>query len=110
MNLNISFDQATSSLPAGFVTAVNYVVNLFNNLFTANVTINIAVGYGEVNGTALNSTNLGQSQWFFGPGYTYSQARSALQTAGDPGASTLPVSDPTSGKILDMSRAQEKAL
>ena len=47
MNLNISYDATTlSTAPSGFFSAVNYVVNLFNATFTANVTVNIQIGYG----------------------------------------------------------------
>ena|SRR5580700_7578182 len=61
MNLNVSFDQSVGSLPSGFVTAVNYVVNYFDNLFTNAVTINVAVGYGEIERQALASNALGES-------------------------------------------------
>lgn len=43
MNLVVSFDQSVGNLPAGFVAAVNYVVNYFDQLFTNPVTVNIAV-------------------------------------------------------------------
>ena len=47
MNLNISYDATTlSTAPSGFFSAVNYVVNLFNATFAANVTVNIQIGYG----------------------------------------------------------------
>ena len=49
------------SLPAGFVSAVNYVVNYFDQLFTNPVTVNIAVGYGEIDGYTLASNALGES-------------------------------------------------
>src|SRR5258706_9936157 len=110
MNLNVTFDTSVSSAPTGFVSAVNYVVNLFDTLFTANVTINIGVGYGEVNGTPLSGTFIGQSSYVFGPPQTYSTARNLLISHGDAGAGTLPTTDPTGGELLRMSRAEEKAL
>ena len=61
MNLVVSFDQSVGGLPAGFVTAVNYVVNYFDQLFTNPVTVNIAVGYGEIDGFTLASNALGES-------------------------------------------------
>jgi hypothetical protein len=33
MQINVSFDQPQNTLPAGFVTDVNYVVNLYDSLF-----------------------------------------------------------------------------
>ena len=62
MNLNISFDQSTGSLPSGFVAAVNYVLNYFDNLFTNNVTINIDLGYGEVEGQSLEAGATGENE------------------------------------------------
>jgi hypothetical protein len=50
MNLKVMFDQSVSTLPVSFVAAVNYVVNYFDSLFTENVTINIDLGYGEIDG------------------------------------------------------------
>ena len=61
MQINVSFDQNQSSLPSGFVTAVNYVVSYFDTLFTNNVTLNIHVGYGEIDGQSLASNALGES-------------------------------------------------
>jgi hypothetical protein len=63
MQINVSYDQNASSLPAGFISAVNYAVNNFDTLFTANVTITLHVGYGEIgpNNTPLGSGALGES-------------------------------------------------
>ena len=62
MQINVSFDQSASSLPTGFVAAINYVVNYFDSLFTNNVTISIDVGYGEIAGQTLGSNALGESK------------------------------------------------
>lgn len=59
MNLQISFDQPIMSLPAGFVSAVNYVVDYYDRLFTDPIRMNISVGYGEILGTAV--TGAGES-------------------------------------------------
>jgi hypothetical protein len=32
MQIDVTFDQSLSSLPAGFVTAINYVVNYYESL------------------------------------------------------------------------------
>src|SRR5216684_4477709 len=115
MNLNVSFDQSVSTLPTGFVTAVNYVVNYFDQLFTSPVTVNIAVGYGEIHGTALPSNALGESL----PGISgqagfvflenYTQSRNALLAQSAPGASTLPTNSPAPGSLV-MTAAEAKAL
>ena len=40
-----------NNAPAGFSAAVDYVVNLFDNLYTANVTVYINVDYGQIDST-----------------------------------------------------------
>ena len=55
MQISVSFDQNVSSLPQGFVAAVNYVVNYFDSLFTNPITVNIDLGYGEIAGQSLEA-------------------------------------------------------
>jgi hypothetical protein len=55
MQINITWDASTASAPAGFQTAVNAAVQYLENTFSAPITINISVGWGEVGGTALYS-------------------------------------------------------
>src|SRR6267378_5277534 len=98
MNINVSFDQTPSTLPAAFVTAVNYVVNYFDSTFINNVTVNIQLGYGEIAGHSLAPGDPGESQSFFDP-ISYTQAVSALDATGSSAAqlaayATLPGSSP----------------
>jgi VCBS repeat-containing protein len=112
MNINVIYDQ--SSLPAGFLAAVNYVVNYFDTTFTNPVTVNIDLGYGEIAGTNLGSGALGESETYFNS-VSYSQAVNALK-ANQPSAaqqaaySTLPGSTPLGGGTLWVTTADEKAL
>ena len=79
------------------------------------VTVNIAVGYGEIDGFTLASNALGESL----PGISgqagyvflenYGQSRSALIAQNAPGASTLPASSPAPGQLA-MTAAEAKAL
>ena len=39
MNINVTYDPSVSTAPAGFTAAVTYVVNLFDTIFTSNVTV-----------------------------------------------------------------------
>jgi hypothetical protein len=121
MQINVIYDQSPSTLPAGFVTAVNYVVNYFDTTFTNNVTVNIDLGYGEIGNNpnnVLGQNALGESETFFDSysGATgYNQVVNALK-ANEPSAtqqaaySTLPGSNPLSGGTLWLSTAEEKAL
>ena len=108
MQINVSFDQLTSSLPTGFVSAVNYVVNYFDNLFTNNCTINISVGYGECGGSALGSGALGESITTYAS-TSYNSLKAALVAENAPGASTLPSTSPLAGTPF-LTQAEAKAL
>src|SRR5258708_5316194 len=114
MQINAIYDQNPNSLPAGFVAAVNYVVNYFETIFTNPVTINIDLGYGEIAGQSLGSGALGESETYF-DSFSYTQAYNALR-ANQPSASqqaayaTLPGSSPVTGGTLWASTAEEKAL
>ena len=91
------------------MSAVNYVVNYFDSLFTNNVTITIDVGYGEVGGSILPSNALGASM---GANYvtpSYSSVRNALIAQNASGSSTLPTTSPFSGTVYIPS-AEAKAL
>jgi hypothetical protein len=48
-----------NNAPAGFSAAVDYVVNLFDNLYTANVTVYINVDYGQIDSTNATVPPLG---------------------------------------------------
>ena len=63
MEINVSFDQNTARLPSGFVAAVDYVAGYFDSLFTNPVTINIDVGYGEIDGSPLARGDLGEARY-----------------------------------------------
>ena len=109
MQINVTFDQLVSSLPTGFVTAVNYAVNYFESLFTNNATINIKVGYGEVGGSALPSNALGSSISGQYVPVTYGAVKTALQAEGAPGAANLPATSPLGGSMY-INSAEAKAL
>jgi hypothetical protein len=113
MNINVTYDASCNNAPAGFKACVQAAVNYYDTTFTSPITINIDVGYGEVDGDASSlqtvGGDLGRSQFPFGPAVSYAQLRAALIAQGAPGAVNLPTSAPT-GNTLDMSRAEAKAL
>jgi Holliday junction resolvase-like predicted endonuclease len=106
--INVSYDQSVSSLPAGFVAAVNYVVSYYESIFTAPITVNIDVGYGEIDGQQLQSDALGESETFLGD-YSYSSIISALAAVDPSAAASLPSSMPVSGTMW-VGTAEAKAL
>jgi hypothetical protein len=108
---------ANNAAPAAFYTAVDYVVNLFDNLFSNKATININVGYGSIL-TDGQTQSLGGA---FGASYnygqtieSYSKVAAALKAENAPGASTLPANMPFqpygAGSALMIDSAEGKAL
>ena len=94
MIFNITFNSSVNSAPTGFLSTVNAVASFLSSNFNDNITINVSVGYGEINGSSISSGDLGQSQWLL-QNYNYSTIRSALisdsRTADDQSSiSTLP--------------------
>ena len=113
--INVTYDQSQSSLPAGFVAAVNYVVSYYESVFTDPITINIDVGYGEIDGQPLGSGALGESETYLDNSYSYSQVVAALKASATSSAqqaayASLPTTSPLSGGTLWLSTAQEKGL
>ena len=105
MQIDVTYAQSVSSLPSGFVTDINYVVNYLDSLFPNNVTLNIEVSYQN-----LGSGILGESEASQYVSESYSAVRSALQAEGAPGAATLPASSPLPTSTLSMSIAEAQAL
>src|SRR5258708_5428328 len=59
--INVTYDSSVNSAPAGFKTAVADVVTFLEaNLANTSATVNIHVGYGEVNGMSLCGSCLGE--------------------------------------------------
>src|SRR6266566_3626128 len=139
MILNLVYDSSVGSAPVGFTAALDSIVSFFQTNFKDPVTVNIAVGYGEVNGQALSQAELdeGQSGLAATPNITpdgaplsagalgssvsyltylsYAAIRTALAadaSSGDDASavSSLPVSDPTDGGAYWMTTAEAKAL
>ena len=77
MIINFTYDSSVASAPVGFTATLNNIASFFQSTFSDAVTINIAVGYGEVNGQALPSNALGESLTYLNS-VTYTQIASAL--------------------------------
>src|SRR5262249_50030078 len=61
MLINVIYDQNPNTLPVGFTTVVAAVVQFFETEFTNPITINLHVGYGEIQGMPLFPGALGES-------------------------------------------------
>ena len=115
LQFNITYDSSVSQAPAGFEAAFAAAAQFYSSEFSDPITLNIHVGYGEVNGQALNAGNLGQSEFTNGRFYAYTQLEAALAadaTSADDRAAvaSLPATDPTNGGSFLLTRAEQKAL
>jgi hypothetical protein len=113
-SFSLTFDPSTASAPAGFFTAFAHEIQFYETMFTDPITINLHVGWGDLNGGPLNPGNLGQSLTNQ-QAVSYAALKAALtvdaKTSTDAIAvASLPISDPTPGKNFVMSNAEAKAL
>ena len=113
---NPTFDASTSSAPAGFFVAFNSAVQFLESQYSDPITLNLSVGWGEINGGSLNPSNLGQSSANQQGFYSYSTVKTALtndsKSAADATATAnLPANYPGgAGNVFVMSNAEAKAL
>jgi hypothetical protein len=118
MIINISYDASVASCPqqTAFKACVAAVADFYESAFTDPTTVNIHVGWGEVDGQALPANSGAASISNYTPQqYTYAQIRSAFsadaKTAADKTAvASLGVTDPTSGGMFSMTTAEAKSL
>ena len=120
MQINVSYDSSAANAPAGFKVDVQYAVSVLEAAFTNNVTLNIDVGWGEVDGSAIRTDDLGESLYVKAPTYTYSQIVGALEAqAAQPNLnpdltaaiSTLTgLANPTDGGPFDIGLPEAQAL
>jgi len=114
MNINISFDSSVQSAPAGFQSAVLAAAQIIDAALTDNITINIAVGYGEINGTTLTKQNGAEGNVASGNFFSYSQVRTLLTngaSAGDTSFLSLPSGSSVQGQSqVAVWFAEQKAL
>ena len=119
MQIDATFDSSvlSSSAATEIENAVDYVVNLYDSLFSNPITINIDVGWGEVDGQTLESDALGESISNTS-NYSYSQVVNALTSTADASGDSAQLtavstlssdSPPTSGSFV-IADAEAQAL
>ena len=108
MNINIIYNSSVNNAPAGFKAVITAAVQFLDATFSNTATINIDVGWGEVDGQSLGSNALGESIANY-TSASYTAVRNALLAESAPGASTLPLSSPLSN-TLSLTTAEAKAL
>jgi len=113
--IQLTPDASAASAPAGFLPAVQYAATFLQTVYDDPITINIDVGWGEIDGNPLRAADIGQSLTNQPASFNYAQVRAALiGDAKSPddtqSTSTLPVADPTGGRAFQMSNGEAKAL
>lgn len=99
--INIAWDTSVQSAPAGFMAGVLTAAQYLESQFSDAVTLNLDIGYGEVNGAALGTNVLGSSESFL-TSVSYTSLLNALKldakTSADATAvASLPAASPVGG-------------
>ncbi len=113
MNVNIEFDASALAAPASFRNAVLTAVSFLDETLTDNITVNIAVGYGEINGAGLQSQSGAAGAPSGGNFYDYETVRQLLISHASQAGNTftfLPSGSIQGQNQIAVWFAQEKAL
>ncbi|GAC1327867.1 MAG: hypothetical protein NVSMB26_02330 [Beijerinckiaceae bacterium] len=114
MQINLEYDSQAQAAPQSFRDAIQAAANVLDATFADNITINISVGYGEINGTPEPSggASAGPSTGVFD---SYSQVRTWLGQHASADVQSGVASMPTGSSIQGQTqvvvwRAQEKLM
>jgi hypothetical protein len=118
MNVNLEFDPSALSAPAWFRQAVQTAANILSKTFTDPITVNIAVGYGEVTASGPPTTlTSGEAEGaaLVGDYIGYTTVHSALLAQLSPAVVSGAAALPSGAAILGTNQvavwsAEEKAL
>jgi len=117
LSINVTYDSSvtTASNAAAIEGAVATAVQFYESTFTNPITLNIDVGFGEIDGSPINAGAVAESKFTNGILTTYAAVKAALSEgaiSADQIAAvdSLPASDPTTGGSFLLSRAEAKAL
>jgi hypothetical protein len=83
VNIIPDYDSFALAAPQSFRDGIQAAINILDETFTANITVKIAVGYGEFNGTSLPSQNVSEGGFGNGQFLSYSTLRADLIAASD---------------------------
>jgi hypothetical protein len=118
LTFDITWDSSVASAPDAFKTDVEEVFQLYADTYAAPAgpaTLYFNIGFGEFNNTALDSTDLGENEYFHVTNETYAHVLSRLTAEATSPAqlaalATLPPADPTSNNLIEFSPAQVQIL
>ena len=112
--INVTYDSSVAAAPAGFKTAVAAAVSYLESEFTNATTLNLTIGYGSVNGSALPSGDLGANQTSYDV-VSYATLQAALAANGTQpdqvaALAGLPATSPMGTANFIIANAEAKAL
>lgn len=116
LHINLVYDASVAAAPSGFRDAMQSAANLLQSAFSDAITVNIAVGWGEVGGTAITAHGVAEGGPTAGIWVPTATLKSALQSgarsAADSSAYTAlsSAANPNGNGAIAVWSAQEKAL
>ncbi len=117
LTFDITWDSSVASAPAEFKTDVEEAFQFYADEFDNPITLYYDVGFGEVDGTAMERGANGESSDNYEPAgtWSYSQLLTALQNDAQSAAQkmavqSLPSTDPTGGANLIVRDSEALAL
>jgi hypothetical protein len=119
VNINLVYEASAQNAPANFFSGLNTAVQILDASITTPITVNIQVGYGDINGSSLPGTFSEGGPATYSQYFSYSQLKAILANYANSPTSvaalgSLPNSDPTSSSPTSrfgflLSAAQEEA-
>ena len=111
--INVTYDASVNNAPAAFKTDIAEVVQFYESVISTPITLNIDVGYGEIDGSSLQGS-LGSSLILRGSIHVFAiknaLASNASSSTDATALASLPSSDPTNGGSFYVTVAQAQAL
>lgn len=109
MTVNLTYDSTVTSLSTSTQNAIkgalNTVVAAYDTAITNPITVNINIGWGAVNGTALANGEIAETR-DSSLGSNYTSVKSYLSTFGG----VMPANNPASTNLYLLPQAEAKAL
>ena len=107
MQINLIWDASAAKMPAAMRATIKYAARFYDAWFTNPITVNIAIGYNEIDGSHLDRHEGAEGRF----NYVQSSYAAIEPTlAAQDGGATLPGSDPTGGAGVSVPDAEAKAL
>ncbi len=116
LHINLIWDASVAAAPAAFKTAIQSAATMLQNAFSNKITVNIAVGWGEIGGTKISQSGVAEGGPNGGVWVSYANTKvdllgSATSTDDKTAYAALPATlNPNGNGNVAVWLAQEKAL